>query len=288
MWMTAAWLSAIFAAGATMIVKKHVKQTDSSVATAIRTVIVLLSAIFMAGISGSLGEIHSVDTRTMLFLVLSGVSAAFSCLAYFRALKNGDADKIMAIEKANILITVLAAIVFFHEREHLPAKLLGMTMIGTGLLLLIRGKGGEPINDKREWMFYAILASVFAALNSLFSKMGVEGIDSNLATVINTLVSLPVAAGFAAFSAWKHPKTCLTVKELRWILLSGMATGGCWLTYYYALKFGPMSAVIPINKMSVPLSILYGYFVLGERMEKNEQAGMTGIVTGMLTLAVFS
>ena len=303
MWLAAAFLSAVFSAMATLLIKQFVKETDSTLATALRTGVVLVIAWIIAAQAGALRDICAISRKCLLYIVLSGVSTALSWLFYYRALTKGDADKVMAIEKSSILVTLSAAVVLFGEHSHLPVKLTGMCVIAAGLYLLLKPAASEqeaarspaPKTDSSGWLPYAFLAAMFSALNTIFAKLGVTGMSSSLATALNTSVVLPVVwavvlleakTGFGRERNSKSLFSTVSGKEAFWIAVSGLTTGICWLCYYYAVKYGPITVVVPVNKLSVPIAVLYSHFVFGEQMKPRERAGMTGIVCGMLAVAV--
>ena len=309
MWLPAAFLSAIFGAMATLVIKQFVTETDSTLATALRTCVVLAVSWLMTWRAGSAGTMGSLPLWSVVFIILSGISTALSWLCYYRALTGGEADKVMAIEKASILMTLILAITIFGERSHLPVKLVGMGIMAGGLYLLASqnragapAQKGESRGEKKDpWLAFAFMAAVFSSLNTVFSKLGVSVMDSNLATAVNTTVMMPVvwavacwkmrpAAGQNAFAdpGRNRKLTEVSRREFGWITVSGLATGACWLCYYYAVKYGPVSVVLPVNKLSVPIAVIYSYVALGERMKRQEMAGVTGIVFGMLTVAVLS
>ena len=315
MWLTAAFFSAVFGAMATLLIKQFVKKTDSTLATALRTGVVLLIAWVIAWQAGALQSMQAISRQCILYIMLSGVSTALSWLFYYRALTRGDADKIMAIEKSSILVTLTIAILAFGEQSHLAVKLAGMAVIAAGLCLLVRSArtaGGEGRPDGRtaagsgrSWLPYAFLASLFAALNTVFAKLGVSGMSSSLATALNTSVvmvvvwavvlaelrtgrlkAVPERTGAVSADRSSGMMALTTCREVFWIAVSGAATGACWLCYYYAVKYGPLSVVVPVNKLSVPIAVIYSHFVFGERMQPRERAGMAGIVCGMMAVAV--
>ena len=319
MWLTAALLSAVFGAMSTLLIKQFVKRTDSTFATALRTGVVLLIAWVIAWQGGTLEKMQAISRRCILYIILSGVSTALSWLFYYRALSRGDADKIMAIEKSSILVTLSIAILAFGERSHLAVKLAGMAVIAAGLCLLVKpgrpaGENGLPAehpagSSAGSWIPFAFLASLFAALNTVFAKLGVSGMSSSLATALNTSVVMvvvwavvlaelrsgrlkaaPAESGESVDTSPDSPGSgftgLTTRREVFWIAVSGAATGACWLCYYYAVKYGPLSVVVPVNKMSVPIAVIYSHFVFGERMQPRERAGMAGIVCGMMAVAV--
>ena len=319
MWLTAAFLSAVFGAMATLLIKQFVKKTDSTLATALRTGVVLAVSWAAAWQTGSLQAPEGISLRCMVYILLSGISTALSWLFYYRALTGGDADKLMAIEKSSILAALAIAIVFFGERSHLMVKLAGMAVIGIGLLLLLKPGRSEKMSGRfadrafgtggNAWITFAFLASLFAALNTVFAKLGVTGMSSNLAAALNTSVVMAVVWAVVLLEAktgrlQKKPDpekvpgadspdrignlfSLTSRKEVFWIAVSGAATGACWLCYYYAVKYGPLSVVVPVNKLSVPVAVVYSHFVFGERMRPRECAGMAGIVCGMMAVAVF-
>ncbi len=286
LWIIAAFSSAIFTSSAALISKQGLKRSDSVLATALRTMLVLLITLGMAAAAGSLGDITRVDPRSLLFMVLSGISTAFCSVCYYKAITLGSVSMVLPIEKSSIVVTLLFAIFWFGENRYLEWKLLGVALILAGLPLLIGNKEKDHRDAAPHFYAYAFAAALFAALNTIFSKIGIRDIESNLATAINTIMETVVLTIWvSAAGKWKKIKE-IPGNEWRAILLSGLATGGSWITYYYAVKYGPLSIVVPLNKLSVPFTALFSHFFLGEEIPPKMGIGLLLLVAGMMLVAM--
>ena len=283
MWILYATGSAFFAGITSILAKCGIKKTDSDVATAIRTIVVLLFSWLMVLVAGS-GEI---DGKTMLFLVLSGIATGASWLCYFRALQVGDVNKVVTIDKSSTVLTIFLALIFLREGLSI-GKAVAVILIGAGTMLMITKKEGETNQqgEKKEWMLYAILSAVFASLTAILGKIGIEGVDSNLGTAIRTTVVLVMAWMMVGITGKHHQVKELKKKELIFIVLSGLATGASWLCYYRALQEGLASVVVPIDKLSILVTILFSWIVFHEKLSKKAAWGLVCIVVGTLLLVV--
>lgn len=285
MWLIFAAASAFFAGLTSIFAKCGIRQTDSTVATAIRTVVVLLFAWLMVFIKGSQGGIGSLSGKTWLFLFLSGIATGASWLCYFKALQMGDVNKVVPIDKSSTVLTILLAALLLAE----PLSLSGIAaviLIGAGTLLMIEHKAATARADGNAWLLYAVLSAVFAALTSIFGKIGIENVDSNLGTAIRTVIVLFMAW----LMVWAEGKTdklrCVPRSELFYIIISGFATGASWLCYYRALQDGLTGVVVAVDKLSIIVSVAFAYFVFGERLSAKAAAGLFLIVAGTLILAL--
>lgn len=287
MWMLYAVGSSFFAGITAILAKCGIKKTDSNVATAIRTVVVLLFSWLMVLITGTGREIRQIDGRTFLFLVLSGLATGASWLCYFRALQKGDINKVVPIDKSSTVLTILLALIFLQEGIS-GVKILSILLIGGGTLLMIDKKDTKVDREKESggWLIYAVLSAVFASLTAILGKIGIAGIDSNLGTAIRTTVVL-VMAWMMVFLTGKQKEIRKTEKkELVFICLSGLATGASWLCYYRALKDGLASVVVPIDKLSMLVTIAFSWFVFHEKLTKKAAVGVIFITAGTVLLAV--
>ena len=293
-WLFMAVLSALFAGLTSILAKCGIRKTDSDVATALRTIVVLLFSWIMVFVVGSLPTITSISTKSLIFLILSGFATGASWICYFKALAMGDVNKVVPIDKSSTILTVLLAIICFGETDNLPVKLSGTALLAVGIFLMIEKKKAAAkatVSDtvheeKRSWMIYAVLAAVFAALTSILAKMGITGVESNLGTAIRTCVVL-VMAWIVVFSQGKQKQLAsLDKKELLFIALSGVATGASWLCYYYAIQKGIVSVVVPIDKLSIIVSVVFSYFVFKERLSKKALLGLLLMVGGTLIMAI--
>lgn len=288
MWIAAAVLSAFFAGITTVLAKCGIRKTDSDVATAIRTAVVLIFSLVMTIISGSLDEISQISQKSFLFLVLSGVATGASWICYFKALSSGDVNKVVPIDKSSTVLSVLLAIVIFNETNNLAVKLIGTALLGAGIFLMVEKKKSDAVEEKRSWAVYAVLSAVFAALTSILAKIGIEDVESNLGTMIRTFVVL-IMAWIIIFAKGKQNQVkSIDKKELGFICLSGIATGASWLCYYYAIQNGIVSVAVPIDKMSIIVSIAFSYIVFKERLTKKSFAGLCLMICGTLLMAVFA
>lgn len=288
MWLTAAVFSAVFAALTAILAKCGIRKTDSDVATAIRTAVVLVFSWIMVFISGSAGSISQLSAKSLIFLTLSGIATGASWICYFKALSLGDVNKVVPIDKSSTVLTVLLAIICFGETEHLAVKLIGTALLGVGTLLMVEKKQTENSASGKGYLLYAVGSAVFAAATSILAKVGISGVESNLATAIRTAVVL-VMAWLTVIIKGKlpHLKT-LDKKELGFIALSGLATGGSWLCYYYAIQNGVVSVVVPIDKMSLLPTVIFSYFVFKEKLSKKATLGLTLMLAGTLAMAIFA
>ena len=288
MWLIMAALSALFAGLTAILAKCGIKKTDSDVATALRTVVVLLFAWIMVFIVGSAGTITEISAKSIIFLILSGLATGASWICYFKALSVGDVNKVVPVDKSSTVLTVLIAIILFSETEHLAVKLIGTALLAAGVFLMIEKKKTEAKDTKRTWLPYAIGSAVFAALTSILGKIGITDVESNLGTAIRTGVVL-VMAWLIVFVKGKGAELKNTdSKELVFIALSGIATGASWLCYYYSILNGVVSVVVPIDKLSIIVSVAFSYFVFKEKLSRKALAGLILIVVGTLAMAIWA
>ena len=288
MWLTAAVFSAVFAALTAILAKCGIRKTDSDVATAIRTAVVLVFSWIMVFISGSAGSISQISAKSLIFLTLSGIATGASWICYFKALSLGDVNKVVPIDKSSTVLTVLLAIICFGETEHLAVKLIGTALLGVGTLLMVEKKQTENSASGKGYLLYAVGSTVFAAATSILAKVGISGVESNLATAIRTAVVL-VMAWLTVIIKGKLPQLkTLDKKELGFIALSGLATGGSWLCYYYAIQNGVVSVVVPIDKMSLLPTVIFSYFVFKEKLSKKAALGLALMLAGTVVMAIFA
>lgn len=288
MWLTAAVFSAVFAALTAILAKCGIRKTDSDVATAIRTAVVLVFAWIMVFVTGSAGTITQISPKSLVFLVLSGIATGASWICYFKALSLGDVNKVVPIDKSSTVLTVLLAIICFGETEHLAVKLIGTALLGVGTLLMVEKKQTENSASGKGYLLYAVGSAVFAAATSILAKVGISGVESNLATAIRTAVVL-VMAWLIVIIKGKLPQLkMLDKKELDFIALSGLATGGSWLCYYYAIQNGIVSVVVPIDKMSLLPTVIFSYFVFKEKLSKKAAIGLALMLAGTVVMAIFA
>ena len=281
MWIVLAFLSALFAGLTSILAKCGIRKTDSTVATAIRTVVVLIMAFCMTLIVGSTGQITSISPKSWIFLVLSGLATGGSWLCYFKALQLGDVNKVVPIDKSSTVLTIIFAAIFLRE----PVSWLGwlcVVGIAVGTYLMIEKKARTGGAKSRAWLIYAALSAVFAALTSILGKVGIENVESNLGTTVRTAVVLLAAWGMVLVTKKGSQLKTIPKKELGFICLSGLATGGSWLCYYKALKDGLASVVVPIDKLSILVTVVFSYMVFREKLTLKSAIGLLLIVAGTL------
>lgn len=287
LWIIAAIFSAVFAGLTSILAKCGIKKTDSDLATAIRTVVVLIFSWIMVFVVGSQSTITEIKPTSLLFLVLSGLATGASWICYFKALSMGNINKVVPIDKSSTILTVLLAIICFGETSNLVVKLIATAILAAGIFLMVEKKKTDKQTEGRAWMFYAILAALFAALTSILAKVGITGVESNLGTAIRTAVVLIMAWMIVlARGKYKGLKT-LDKRELLFISLSGIATGASWLCYYYAIGEGLVSVVVPIDKLSIVVTVAFSYIVFREKLSKKAFLGLALMVAGTLLMAFF-
>ncbi|MFR2228826.1 MAG: EamA family transporter [Gemmiger formicilis] len=284
MWLLYAVGSALFAGLTSILAKCGIRKTDSTVATAIRTIIVLIFAWVMVFVVGSQGTIASIPARSLAFLGLSGLATGVSWLCYFYALQRGPIDKVVPIDKSSTVMTILLAALLLGESVTLTRGI-GVVLIAAGTFLMIEKKGGVQ-KEERGWMVAAFGSAIFAALTSILGKVGITGVESNLGTALRTGVVL-IMAWVMVFVQGKQGRVKAVPKnELGFICLSGLATGASWLCYYKALQLGPASLVAPIDKLSILVTVLFSYIVFHERLSRKALTGLAMLVAGTLVMLV--
>ena len=286
MWIVYAFGSAIFAGLTSILAKCGIRQTASTVATAIRTIVVLAFSWLMVFVVGSQGQIGSIGGKTLIFLILSGLATGASWLCYFKALQIGDINKVVPIDKSSTVLTILLAFIFLHEEISLT-KAIAVVLIAIGTFMMIEKKDTKPQETKgKGWLFYAVGSAVFASLTAILGKVGISGVESNLGTAIRTVVVL-IMAWVMVFATGKQGEIHKVPKnELGFICLSGLATGASWLCYYKALHDGLASVVVPIDKLSILVTIAFSYIVFHEHLSKKAAGGLVLIVAGTLVMLV--
>lgn len=287
MWLVMAVLSSVFAGLTSILAKCGIKKTDSDVATVIRTIIVLVFSVLMTFITGSFKDVSQISTKSFVFLILSGFATGASWICYFKALSMGDVNKVVPIDKSSTILTVLLAIIIFNETNNLAVKLIGTFLLAIGIFLMVEKKKSSNVKEKRQWVIYAVLSAVFASLTSILAKVGIENVDSNLATSIRTCVVLAMA-WIIVFAKGKHTLVKdIDGKELLFICLSGIATGASWLCYYYAIQNGIVSVVVPIDKLSIVITVAFSYIVFKEKLTKKSFIGLCLMIIGTLVMTIF-
>ncbi len=287
LWLVMAILSALFAGLTAVLAKCGIKKTDSDIATALRTIVVLIFSWIMVFIVGSADTITQIDTKSLVFLILSGLATGASWICYFKALSVGDINKVVPVDKSSTILSVLLAIVLFGETNNLPIKLIATTFLAVGVFLMIEKKNADSKETKGIWLPHAIGSAVFAALTSILAKVGITGVESNLGTAIRTGVVLVMAWGIVLTKGKHHELKDIDRKELSFIVLSGLATGASWLCYYYAIQNGIVSVVVSIDKMSILVSVSFSYIVFHEKLSKKASIGLLLMVCGTLLMTIW-
>ncbi len=284
MWIIMSLMSAFFAGITSILVKCGIRKIGSNVAMAIRTIIILIFSLLIVFISGSFNLIHNITPKSLIFLLLSGVVTGVSWLFYFKAVSIGDLNKVAAIDKSSVVLSILFAIVLFKETDKLLIKLIGIVPILIGTIFMLERKQRYKDIKNNIYIVYAILSAIFAALTSILGKIGIDNIDSNLATLIRTFVILIIS--WIIIIVTKEYKSIFKIdrRELIFISLSGISTGASWLCYYYAIKNGIVSLVIPIDKLSIVVVVAFSYIFFNEKLSKISFIGLIFIVFGTIIM----
>lgn len=285
MWIAFAFGSALFAGITSILAKIGIKNTDSTAATAIRTIVILFFSWLMVFITGSFGGIGSISSKTLIFLILSGLATGGSWLCYFKALQIGDVNKVTPVDKSSTVLTMLLAFIILGEEISI-LKAVCMVLIGAGTYLMIVKKETDKEVKGKGWLFYAVLSAVFASLTSILGKIGISGVDSNLGTAIRTIVVLIMAWVMVFVTKKQGELKKIDRKSMVFICLSGLTTGLSWLCYYKALQDGQASVVVPIDKLSILVTVAFSYIVLKEKLTKKSAAGLVMITAGTLMLVI--
>ena len=286
MWILYAFGSALFAGATSILAKIGIEEVDSHLATALRTIVVLVFSWLMVFIVGSQNQLVDISIKSYIFLILSGMATGASWLCYFKALQLGDVNKVVPIDKSSTILTMVLAFIFLKEDITVP-MVIGMIAIGLGTYLMIQKKEEEQKEVKNKaWLIYAVLSAVCASLTSILAKIGIENVESNLGTAIRTIVVL-MMAWLIVFLQKKHGQVKkISKKSLLFIGLSGIATGASWLCYYKALHDGLASIVVPIDKLSILVTVAFAYIFLKEKLSKKSAAGLILITVGTLSLLI--
>ena len=281
--------AAVFAALTTILAKVGIRNVDSHLATAIRTVVVLAFAWLMVFVVGSQGGIGYIQGSTWVFLILSGLATGGSWLCFFRALQLGNVNKVVPIDKSSTILTMVLAFIFLSEPVGWVTAL-GMVLmgIGTWLMLELKLRSGKKADTGAEskpgkgWLFFSVLAAVFASLVAIFGRMGVADMDANLWTAIRTMVVVPLSWILVFMVGSQKKIKRINRKSWLFLVLSGVATGASWLFFYHALQIGNASHVVPIDKLSIVLTMGFARLFLGERFTKQSIAGLGLLTMGTL------
>ena len=286
MWLFYAIGSAFFAGVTSILAKCGIRKTDSTVATAVRTIVILIFSWIIVFLVGSQDQIAEISGRTLLFLILSGAATGASWMCYFKALQIGDINKVVPIDKSSTVLTILLALIFLQEGISLP-KAAAVVVIAAGIFLMIEKKDVQETKSGRGgWFLYAAGSAFFASLTAILGKIGITGVESNLGTAIRTCVVLVMAWVMVLVTGKQGEVKKIGRKELLFICCSGVATGASWLCYYRALQEGPASVVAPIDKLSVLVTVAFSYFVFGEKLGRKQAAGLVLLTAGTVAMAL--
>lgn len=287
MWILYAVLSSFFAGLTSILAKIGINKTDSTVATAIRTIVVVIFSWIMVLVVGSINTISNIETKSLVFLILSGLATGASWLCYFRAIQIGDINKVVPIDKSSTIITIILAFIFLGESIS-QLKIFAVILIAVGTFLMIDMKNFIFFSkdSTNAWFIYALLSAIFAALTAILGKIGIENIESNLGTAIRTVVVLIMSWIMVLVEEKTKEIKKINSKELKFIVLSGFATGGSWLFYYKALQDGIASVVVPIDKLSIVFTIIFSYIIFKEKLNKKTSLGLVLIIAGTLLMLV--
>lgn len=284
MWLLYAFGSSLFAGMTSILAKIGIKNTDSDLATALRTIVVLLFSWLMVFIVGSQHTIGTISSRSLVFLILSGCATGASWLCYFKALQLGDVNKVAPIDKSSTILTIILAFLFLGEKPSIWMGF-GIVLLAAGTYLMIQKRESKHSDAKsKSWFFYAVLSAVFAALTSILGKIGIQGIESNLGTAIRTIVVLIMAWGIVLFRKKNALIKSIDKKSWIFITLSGFATGLSWLCYYRALQEGKASLVVPIDKLSIVVTIVFSRIFLNEKLSRKAFVGLLLVISGTMLL----
>ncbi|MCI8286210.1 MAG: EamA family transporter [Lachnospiraceae bacterium] len=286
MWLIMAVLSAFFAGVTSILAKCGIRKTDSDVATAWRTVVVLLFAWIMVFIVGSAETIFTITPKSLFFLILSGMATGASWICYFKALSLGDVNKVVPIDKSSTILTVLLAIALFGETEYLLFRLTGTVFLAVGIYLMVEKRQTAEKEYNTRWQLYAVLSAVFAALTSVLAKIGITGVESNLGTAIRTIVVLVMSWLIVFIKGKQIQLKQIDKKEIIFISLSGLATGASWLCYYYAIQNGIVSLVVPVDKLSILITVAFSYVVFREKLSRKAFLGLLLMTAGTLIMTL--
>ena len=287
MWLLLALASAFFAGLVAILAKIGIRHTPSNLATALRTLVVLGMAWGVVVIIGSQSSLTTISGKSLVFLMLSGLTTGASWLCFFKALQAGDVTRVAVVDRSSIVLTVLLGMVLFGEVTHLWTQLLGVCAFTIGTLVMIQRQAQTvdgPADHK--WLAYAAGGAVFATATTLLVKVGISDVDSSLGTAIRTVVVLVMAWIVVLVSGEHRQLTTIPRRDLLFLALSGLATGASWLCFYRALQLGPLSAVVPIDKLSIVVTVIFAALVFGERLTRRGLIGLVLVIAGTVLLAL--
>lgn len=285
MWLFMAILSAFFAGVAAILVKCGIKHTDSDIANALRTMAILIFAWLIVYFVEDIHSFNNINESALFFLILSGIATGIAWLCYFKALSMGDINKVVPIDKSSVVLSVLLAIIIFHEYIYFEAKIICIIIIFIGTLLMVDLKNSKEKAISQKYIIYAVLSAVFSALTSILAKFGVADISTNLATAIRTIVIFLISWLIVIYQGKMSLIKAISHKEMCFIILSGITTTLSWICYYYALKYGVVSIVVPIDKLSIVITILFSWLIFKEKLNLKTGIGLILIVSATIIIS---
>lgn len=287
MWVAYAFGSAFFAGVTSILAKAGIRNVDSHLATAIRTVVVAIFAWLMVFVTGSQDTIGQISDHSLLFLGLSGLATGASWLCYYRALQLGDVNKVTPVDKSSTLLTMLLGMLLLGESVTvLKVACMALIALGTWLMIERRDALADDRPEGGSWLFYAALSAVFASLTAILGKIGIQDVESNLGTAMRTMVVLVMAWCMVFITGKQGGISRIDRGSWCFLGLSGVATGLSWLCYYRALQEGPASVVVPIDKLSILVTVGFASLVLKEKLSGRAAIGLAAMVAGILLLLI--
>lgn len=284
MWVLYAFASALFAGLTAVLAKIGIEGVDSHLATALRTIVVAVFGWVMVLMTGSLDAVTAIRAQSWIFLILSGLATGGSWICYFKALQIGDVNKVAPVDKSSTVLTMLLSFLLLGE-EMRWNMVAGMVLILSGTLLMLQRKEtAQAVSKGRKWLAYAVLSAVFASLTAILGKIGITGVDSYLGTAIRNMVVLLMAWLIVLGQGTQREIPSIQRKSWVFLGLSGLATGLSWMFYYRALQDGLASVVVPIDKLSILVTVAFSSLVLKERLGRRAAAGLAGLTAGTLLL----
>ena len=277
MYIIYALLASVFSGLTSVFAKTGIKNIDSLLATFLRTIVISLFLFLIVIWKENLNEIFLLDKKTILFLILSGISNTLLWICYFKALDLGTVSKVTPVDKTSIVLTLILSSLFLNEKIT-TIKIISIVLILSGTFLTIKKESKGSKDNK--WIIYAILTAVFTSTTTVLSKIGIESTNTTLITFLRTIVVLIILTTITLFK--KKYKSIKDIEKRSWlfIILSGLSTSLSWLFYFKALALGEASIVFPIEKLSLVVSILISIIFLKEKVNKKQIIGIIIIVIG--------
>lgn len=283
MWIVFAFISSLFSGITAVLSKCGIQKTNSIIATAFRTIVILICSWGMVFIVGAQHMIKEISLKTWVFLILSGFATGASWLCYFKALQLGDINKVVPIDKSSTILTIFFSFLFLKEKFTL-GKGIGSIFMGIGTFLMIQKKSSTSKQSSKTWIIFALLSACFASLTTLLGKVGIDGVESNLGTAIRTIVILIMSWSMVFITRVQKEIRFIPKKEIVFLFFSGIATGISWLCYFYALQKGDTSVVVSIDKLSIIVTIFFSFLVFKEKLSIKAFLGLILVVVGTLLM----